>query len=97
MKQKSVFLPKDSLGRPVHAHGGQILLHQGMYYWIGEDRTGRNRVSCYRSANLRDWEFRNHILTVDSLGKTAPANAHGLAPLRGGRGLQHRASQSAVL
>ena len=72
MKQKSVFLPKDSLGRPVHAHGGQILLHQGMYYWIGEDRTGRNRVSCYRSANLRDWEFRNHILTVDSLAKPHP-------------------------
>lgn len=72
MKQKSVFLPKDSLGRPVHAHGGQILLRQGMYYWIGEDRTGRNRVSCYRSANLRDWEFRNHILTVDSLAKPHP-------------------------
>ena len=72
MKQKSVFLPKDSLGRPVHAHGGQILPHQGVYYWIGEDRTGRNRVSCYRSANLRDWEFRNHILTVDSLAKPHP-------------------------
>ena len=72
MKQKSVFLPKDSLGRPVHAHGGQILLRQGMYYWIGEDRTGRNRASCYRSANLRDWEFRNHILTVDSLAKPHP-------------------------
>ena len=43
-----------------------------MYYWIGEDRTGRNRVSCYRSANLRDWEFRNHILTVDSLAKPHP-------------------------
>ena len=72
MKQKSVFLPKDSLGRPVHAHGGQILPHQGVYYWIGEDCTGRNRVSCYRSANLRDWEFRNHILTVDSLAKPHP-------------------------
>ena len=72
MKQKSVFLPKDSLGRPVHAHGGQILPHQGVYYWIGEDRTGRNRVSCYRSVNLRDWEFRNHILTVDSLAKPHP-------------------------
>lgn len=63
---KSVFLPKDQNGNTVHVHGGQILQYDGWYYWIGEDRTGRNKVSCYRSKDLENWEFRNHILTVDS-------------------------------
>ena len=56
----------DQNGEAVHAHGGQILFHEGFYYFIGENRTGRNKVSCYRSVNLRDWEFRSHLLTVDS-------------------------------
>lgn len=63
---KSVFLPKDQNGNPVHAHGGHILMWEGWYYWIGEDRTGNNRVSCYKSEDLREWIFCNHILTTDS-------------------------------
>lgn len=63
---KSVFLPKDNNGNIVHAHGGQVLTVGDWYYWIGEDRTGRNKVSCYRSKDLIHWEFRNHILTLDS-------------------------------
>ena len=69
---KSVFLPKDQNGNTVHAHGGQILTYDGWYYWIGEDRTSRNKVSCYRSKDLENWEFRNHILTVDSPVKKHP-------------------------
>lgn len=38
----------------------------GWFYWIGENRTGRVRVSCYRSRDLENWEFRRHILTLDS-------------------------------
>ena len=56
----------DTDGQPIHAHGGCILFHEGWYYWYGEDRRGRNYVSCYRSRNLTDWEFRNHVLTMDS-------------------------------
>ena len=56
----------DTDGQPIHAHGGCILLHKGWYYWYGEDRRGRNYVRCYRSRNLTDWEFRNHVLTMDS-------------------------------
>lgn len=63
---KSVFLPKDNRGETVHAHGGQILETENGYYWIGEDRRERNKVSCYRSDDLIHWEFRNHILTLDS-------------------------------
>lgn len=64
---ESVFLPQDQHGNPVHAHGGLILRHHDHFYWIGENRTGRNKVSCYRSSDLMNWTFCNHILTVDSL------------------------------
>ncbi len=63
---KSVFMPMDDRGQKVHAHGGQILTVDGRYYWIGEDRTERNKVSCYVSEDLKCWRFCNHILTVDS-------------------------------
>lgn len=70
---QGVFSPKDTNGNPVHAHGGQILRGpDGYWYWIGEDRTCRSKVSCYRSANLSQWEFRNHILTVDSVRRRHP-------------------------
>jgi len=56
----------DTAGNPIHAHGGCIIFHEGWYYWYGEDRRNRYYVSCYRSLNLTDWEFRNHVLTMDS-------------------------------
>lgn len=64
LKNGTVWLDVD--GNPIHAHGGYILFHGGWYYWYGEDRRGRYYVSCYRSKNLTDWEFRNHVLTMDS-------------------------------
>ncbi|MEG0014920.1 MAG: family 43 glycosylhydrolase [Cellulosilyticaceae bacterium] len=66
MKHNNELLNYDINGDVLHAHGGHIIKHGGYYYWIGEDRTGRNKVSCYRSNDLQDWEFRNHILTLDS-------------------------------
>jgi len=57
---------KDTEGNPLHAHGGGMLQENGYYYWFGENRLGRRRVSCYRSANLTDWEFRGVVLTLDS-------------------------------
>jgi hypothetical protein len=56
----------DATGSPIHAHGGCILFHSGWYYWYGEDRREDFYISCYRSKNLMDWEFRNHILTTRS-------------------------------
>lgn len=56
----------DIEGNPIHAHGGHILKKDGYYYWYGEDRRGTIYVSCYRSKDLVNWEFRNHILTTDS-------------------------------
>lgn len=56
----------DTAGSPIHAHGGHILFYQGYYYWYGEDRRENYYVSCYRSKDLADWEFRRHIITTET-------------------------------
>ena len=57
---------QDRAGNPVHCHGGGIIREGPYYYWFGENRQGKTRVSCYRSANLTDWEYRGDVLTLDS-------------------------------
>ncbi|WP_415910946.1 glycoside hydrolase family 43 protein [Oleiharenicola sp. Vm1] len=32
---------RDTDGRPINAHGGGILFHEGVYYWYGEFKEGR--------------------------------------------------------
>lgn len=56
----------DTSGNELHAHGGCIMKFGAYYYWYGEDRRGSNYVTCYRSEDLRNWAFRNHILTTQS-------------------------------
>lgn len=56
----------DKDGAPIHAHGGYIIYFEGYYYWYGEDRRENYYVSCYRSKDLVNWEFRNHVLTTES-------------------------------
>lgn len=65
-KLKNGELWLDSDGNPIHAHGGHMIEWDGFYYWYGEDRRNDYYVSCYRSEDLINWEFRNHILTVNS-------------------------------
>jgi hypothetical protein len=64
-------------GSIVHAHGGGILKDGNYYYWFGENRTADNRffaVSVYRSTDLKNWEFRNNVLTQSSASELASAN-----------------------
>ena len=63
---KNGTLWNDIDGNPIHAHGGWMLSYGGYFYWYGEDRRENYYVSCYRSKDLRTWEFRNHILTTES-------------------------------
>ena len=63
---KNGTLWKDTDGAPIHAHGGYMISFEGYYYWYGEDRREDYYVSCYRSKNLSDWEFRGHVLTASS-------------------------------
>ncbi|MCM3749607.1 RICIN domain-containing protein [Paenibacillus pasadenensis] len=67
----------DTDGNGVHAHGGNIIKHNGYYYFFGENRNEDNTfyaVSVYRSTDLKNWEFRNHVLTQSSHPELALAN-----------------------
>lgn len=65
----------DTDGNPIQAHGGGMLVHEGFYYWYGEDRSGvvrqisvdRKRreavgVRCYRSRDRIAWEDMGVVL-----------------------------------
>ena len=60
----------DTDGNVIHAHGGHMLFHEGYYYWYGENRKDNNYVACYRSKDLKTFEFRNNILNTET--PTAP-------------------------
>ncbi|GAB2716498.1 RICIN domain-containing protein [Streptomyces bullii] len=68
---------KDTAGNPVHAHGGGVIKVGTYYYWFGEHRNADNTfryVDAYRSTDLKNWEFRNHVLTEASDPELATAN-----------------------
>jgi sucrose-6-phosphate hydrolase SacC (GH32 family) len=71
--QSDVILPGerwlDDRGQPIQAHGGGILHWEGVYYWVGEDRSQHNDpekryVACYASKDLVHWTFRGQILAL---------------------------------
>ncbi|MGP4112635.1 RICIN domain-containing protein [Streptomyces sp. 4N509B] len=67
----------DPNGEPIHAHGGGVIRVGDHYYWFGENRNADNTfryVSAYRSTDLKNWEFRNHVLTESSDPELATAN-----------------------
>ncbi|MFI5803896.1 RICIN domain-containing protein [Streptomyces sp. NPDC051561] len=67
----------DPHGNPVHAHGGGVVKVGAYYYWFGENRNDDNSfryVSAYRSTDLKNWEFRKHVLTRESDPELASAN-----------------------
>ncbi|MFI8165099.1 family 43 glycosylhydrolase [Streptomyces sp. NPDC085931] len=67
----------DTSGNPVHAHGGGVLKVGSYYYWFGEHRNADNTfrsVDAYRSTDLKNWEFRNRVLTEASDPELATAN-----------------------
>lgn len=65
-------------GGVIHAHGGGVIYHEGMYYWFGqylndrkyhakagdsiEKRSELGGVSCYLSKDLKDWKFEGVAL-----------------------------------
>lgn len=62
----------DEEGKPIQAHGGCILKHEGIWYWYGEDKGADNvlgtqrvdviGVSCYSSKNLVSWHHEGVVL-----------------------------------
>ncbi len=64
-------------GAPIQAHGGGVIKVGPYYYWFGENRNPNSTffaVSCYRSTDLKNWEFRNNVLTANSSAELNPAN-----------------------
>ena len=60
---------KDTQGRHINAHGGNIFNYKGTYYWYGESRAETGNpyrslgVSCYTSKDLQKWT--NHGLALE--------------------------------
>ncbi|MES5818716.1 RICIN domain-containing protein [Streptomyces sp. RG80] len=66
----------DSSGNALHAHGGGVIKVGSYYYWFGENRNADNTfryVSAYRSTDLKNWEFRNNVLTQSSASELGTA------------------------
>jgi len=64
----------DTQGNVINAHGGGLLKVGDFYYWIGENRKNDVFVSCYRSKDLMNWEFRGDLLTRQSHPELDKAN-----------------------
>ncbi len=56
----------DTDNNPIHAHGGHMLRYKDYWYWYGEDRRGDSYVSCYRSKDFAEWEYRGAVLSMSS-------------------------------
>nr|WP_314683188.1 glycoside hydrolase family 43 protein [uncultured Prevotella sp.] len=63
---------KDSAGKHINAHGGNIIRYKGIYYWYGESRSADGKpysslgVSCYTSKDLTNWTNRGLVLPVSN-------------------------------
>ena len=73
----------DTECRPINAHGGGVMYHDGVYYWYGEYkgdftyrspgvgwdcyRTEAGGVSCYSSRDLCNWTFEGIVLEPDTV------------------------------
>jgi hypothetical protein len=64
----------DTQGNTINAHGGGFLKVGDYYYWIGENHKNGVFVSCYRSKDLTNWEFRGDLLTRQSHPELDKAN-----------------------
>lgn len=68
----------DTDGNMIQGHGGNILQHDGWYYWVGEnkkdDQTRFEGISLYKSKDLTNWTYVKDILTPDSSPELADAN-----------------------
>jgi len=74
MKNGTVWL--DDQNKPIQAHGGMIIEHEGTWYWYGENKGAENLpvsgiarvdvigISCYSSKNLISWHFEGLALAA---------------------------------
>lgn len=64
----------DTEGNRIQAHGACVYYEDGLYYWIGEDKTHTRKkgklwttgVNLYTSADLCNWKYEGHIIEPSS-------------------------------
>jgi beta-xylosidase len=61
----------DTAAHPIQAHSAGILLHHGVYYWYGEDKTlgnfNKTGVSAYSSRDLYNWTRVGVVLPKEAV------------------------------
>lgn len=63
----------DAAGKPINAHGGCVIFHQGLYYWYGthkieglsEKTHADGGVHAYASKDLVHWHDQGMVLSID--------------------------------
>jgi beta-xylosidase len=63
----------DAAGKPINAHGGCVIFHQGLYYWYGthkieglsEKTHADGGVHAYASRDLVRWHDQGIVLPID--------------------------------
>lgn len=67
----------DTSGNPIQAHGGGFIKVGNYYYWFGENRNSDytfKEVSCYRSTDLVNWEYRGAALNSGTVAELTGTN-----------------------
>lgn len=62
-------------GRHIQAHGAGVIVENGTYYLIGEDKTDGTpfqNVNCYASTDLVRWDYVGALLSRTSSGDLGP-------------------------
>ena len=59
----------DEKGEHINAHGGNVIYHEGTYYWYGENRPARGfttevGIEVYSSKDLMNWKDEGVALAV---------------------------------
>jgi hypothetical protein len=71
----------DNQGKHISAHGGGLLLHQGTYYWYGEDNSkgylNNVGVSCYSSTDLYNWKNEGTVLKQEDMPEELQGKNNG--------------------
>ena len=66
----------DDLGKPVSAHGANIIQENGVFYLFGEAHSDTSNAfegfNCYSSKDLCNWTFRSVALAKQPTGKLGP-------------------------
>lgn len=70
----------DTNGKPIQAHGFQVLEKDGIFYWYGENKEFTTRgshvwtygIRCYKSTDFYNWEDCGLIIEPDTVNPLSP-------------------------